>query len=191
MAKIAILYGSVRSGRQGIKAARFIARQLAARKHETTLLDPEEYPLPFLDKMRKEYEPGEAPAMIEKIGRILEEADGFVVVSGEWNHGLPAVLKNMLDHYQSEYSFKPAGIVTYSAGPFGGVRAGTVLRAVLGELGMVTPSTMFAVSKVQDTFDEAGNALEQAYEQRVASFLDEFEWYVTALQNARREGTPF
>ncbi len=190
MARIAVLYGSVREKRQGIKAARFLVKQLERRGHEATLVDPKETPLPLLDKRRFEYE-GEAPGNIGKIGRILEEAEAFVVVSAEYNHSPPPALKNLLDHYGREFYFKPAGIATYSAGGFGGVRAGGHLRVILGELGMATLSTMFAVSKVQEAFDEEGNALEQAYERRVTQFLDELEWYTQALGAARADGEPF
>lgn len=190
MARIAVLYGSVREQRQGIKAARFMVRQLEKRGYNVTLVDPKETPLPLLDKRRFEFE-GEAPGNIEKIGRVLEEADAFVVVSAEYNHSLPPALKNLLDHFGREFYFKPAGIVTYSAGGFGGVRTAVHLRAVLGELGMATLSTMFPVSKVQEAFDEEGNAVERAYEQRVTQFLDELDWYVAALTPAREQGVPF
>lgn len=187
---IAVLYGSVRTARQGIKAARFLVNQLKTRGHEVTLIDPLEYPLPFLDKMYKEYEKGQAPEMIEKVAQILKKADGFMVVTGEYNHGIPPVLKNMLDHYQTEYHYKPAAIACYSAGSFGGVRSAVHMRAVLGELGMVTIPKLFPISAVQDSFDEKGNAIEKAYERRVAKFLDEFEWYVEALKAAKGKGVP-
>jgi NAD(P)H-dependent FMN reductase len=58
-----------------------------------------------------------------RIAEILKAADGFVIVSAEYNHSIPAALKNILDYFQSEYLYKPSAIVTYSAGPFGGVRA--------------------------------------------------------------------
>ncbi len=53
--RIAILYGSVRSDRQGIKAARFIQNKLTKRSHSAQIIDPKELPLQFLDKMCKEY----------------------------------------------------------------------------------------------------------------------------------------
>jgi NAD(P)H-dependent FMN reductase len=184
--KIAVLYGSVRERRQGIKAARFITIKLKERGHDATLIDPLEYPLPFLDRRYKDYGEGEAPLAMRKIAEMLDSADGFVIVSGEYNHGIPPVLKNMLDHYQEEYQRKPASIVSYSSGMFGGVRAMVHLRAVLGELGMaVCPSTL-PVPKVQDSFDEGGKALDEAYERRVKKFLDEFEWYAKALKVARK-----
>jgi len=183
---IAVIYGSVRGERrQGIKAARFMVRNLEARGHAVTLVDPLEYELPFLDLMYKEFEPGKAPEAMQKVGQILKDADGFIIVSAEYNHGEPPALKNLLDHYQSEYLYKPSGIVTYSAGSFGGVRALITLRAVLAELGTPSIPSAFPVPKIGEAFDDDGNALDQAYDQRIGKFLNEFEWYANALKNAR------
>jgi NAD(P)H-dependent FMN reductase len=188
---IAVIYGSVRGERrQGIKAARFVVNQLEARGHDVTLVDPLEYELPLLDRMYKEFEPGEAPDAMQRVGRILKDAEGFIIVSGEYNHAEPAALKNLLDHYQSEYLYKPSGIVTYSAGPFGGVRALITLRAVLAELGTPSIPSAFPISKIGDALDDEGNAVEQAYDRRIGKFLDEFEWYANALRNARQQACP-
>lgn len=99
---IAVLYGSVRHHRQGIHVAQFVAQQTEARQHTVQLIDPVTYPLPFLDKMYKEFAQGEAPENMEKIAQILNKADGFLVVSAEYNHSIPPALKNMLDHFQKE-----------------------------------------------------------------------------------------
>ena len=189
--KIAVLYGSVRTARQGIKGAKFICTQLRKRKHEVTLVDAKEHELPLLDKMYKEYKAGEAPEVLEKLASILNAAEAMIIVSGEYNHGLPPGLKNMLDHFQREFYFKTCGLATYSAGPFGGVRAGIHLRSVMGELGMVTCPTIFAMSKVGVSFDEEGNALDEAYNKRVERFLSGFEWFAEALNEQRKNGLPY
>jgi len=189
--KIAILYGSVRSDRQGIKAAKFIQNRLTERNHHAVIIDPKESPLPFLDKMHKEYPKGKAPEIMEKIHNILDESDGFVIVSGEYNHSIPPALKNMLDHFQPEYFFKPSAIVSYSAGTFGGVRVAVHLRAILAELGTPSIPSLFPVSKIQDAFDADGNALDKAYDGRIVKFLDEFEWYLRAYKKERDCGTPY
>ena len=183
----AVIYGSARRGRQGIKAARFVVRKLQQRDHEVTLIDSAEHEFPFLDLMYKEYEDGKAPAAMEKVAEALRSADGFVVVSAEYNHSIPAALKNLLDHYQSEYLYKPSAIVTYSAGPFGGVRALINLRAILAELGTPSIPSAFPVSQVGSVFDDDGNPLVQAYDERIVRFLDEFEWYANALKNGRSQ----
>jgi len=126
---------------------------------------------------------------MEAVGQILAAADGFVIVSAEYNHSVPAALKNLLDHYQSEYLYKPSAIVTYSAGPFGGVRALINLRAILAELGTPSIPSAFPVSQVQNAFDDDGVPLERAYDDRVVKFLDEFEWYANAMKCARDRET--
>lgn len=184
--KTAVVYGSVRSARQGIKAARFIVNKLEARGHEVVFVDALERQLPLLDRMYKEYDRGEAPETMEWIASVFREADGFIIVSGEYNHSIPPALKNLLDHFQREYHYKPSGIVTYSAGPFAGLRGLANLRAILGELGTPSIPTVFPVSKVQNAFDDDGQAKDEAYDDRVTGFLDEFEWYSRALRAARQ-----
>jgi NAD(P)H-dependent FMN reductase len=180
-----VLYGSERSGRQGIKAARFVVRKLEKRDHAVTLIDSLNYDLPMLDKMYKEYEAGQAPEDMQQVSDTLTAADGFVIVSGEYNHSIPAALKNLLDHFQKEYLYKPSAIVTYSAGPFGGVRGLVNMRGILAELGTPSIPSSFPISQVQNAFDENGLALDEKYDKRIGRFLDEYEWYAKALRNAR------
>ncbi len=186
---IAVIYGSARRDRQGIKAARFVVRKLEERGHDVTLIDSQEYDLPLLDWMYMEYEPGQAPDAMQKIADILDAADGFIVVSAEYNHSIPAALKNLLDHYQGEYLYKPSGIVTYSAGPFGGVRALVNLRGILAELGTPSIPSAFPISHIHNALDTDGNSLDTPYDERVVKFLDEFEWYANALSKARDQGS--
>ena len=183
--KTAVIYGSAREARQGIKVARFMVKKLEERGHDVTLIDSKAQELPLLDLMFKEFEQGTAPEAMESIGRTLNEADGFIVVSAEYNHSISAALKNLLDHYQSEYLYKPSGIVTYSAGPFGGVRALVNLRAILAELGTPSIPSAFPVSQIHNAFSEQGEPLDEAYDKRVEKFLDEFEWYEKAMKIAR------
>jgi NAD(P)H-dependent FMN reductase len=189
--QIAILYGSVREARQGIKAARFVDDQLCRRGHATYLIDAKECRLPLLDRMYKEYPKGEAPEVLEKLAAIFRAVDAFVVVSGEYNHGVPPALKNLLDHFLEEYFWRPSAIVCYSGGPFGGVRAAMQLRMTLAELGMASIPSLFPVPKVQDAFDEEGRAQDPAWERRVQRFLDELEWHARALRAERAKGTPY
>ena len=183
----AVIYGSARRSRQGIKAARFVIQKLQERGHAVTLVDSQEHQLPFLDLMYKEYEAGKAPEAMKTVGEILKTADGFVVVSAEYNHSIPAALKNLLDHFQSEYLYKPSAIVTYSAGPFGGVRALINLRAILAELGTPSIPSAFPISQIRDAFDDDGYPLDRAYDERIVKFLDEFEWYSIAMKQAREQ----
>lgn len=180
-----VLYGSVRSERQGIKAARFVTETCRKRGHEVFLVDPLEFRLPLLDRMYKEYPPGGAPEPLECLAERVRAADAYVIVSGEYNHTVPPALANLLDHFLKEYFYKPSAIVCYSAGSFGGVRAAIALRAMLGELGMSSIPSIFPVPTVQNAFRDDGTPIDEAYHQRIVKFLDELEWYARALKTAR------
>ena len=188
---IAVLVGSVRSDRQGIKAARFVERSLAQRGHRVVVVDPVELRLPLLDRMYKEYPKGEAPAALEMLAATYRSVDAFVVVSGEYNHSIPPALSNLLDYFLEEYFWRPSAIVCYSAGAFGGVRAAMQLRAMLCELGMPSISSLFPIPRIQHAFDAAGEALDASTNTRFVRFASELEWYASALRDARARGVPY
>ena len=189
--KIVVIFGSVRIGRQGIKAARFIVNALKERKHSVILVDPLEYGLPLMNKKYSRYEKGKAPKNLEKLAKLFKSADAFVIVTAEYNHFPPPALVNLLDYFLEEYFFRPSAIVSYSGGGFGGVRAVSHLRDMLAELGMPAISSSFPISKVQDALDENGNPLDEKLNQSVKKFLDELEWYAGALKVARKKGVPY
>ena len=187
---IAVLLGSVRRDRMGIRAAHMVVRELDRRGHQVHLVDPLELQLPLLDRMYKEHPPGEAPEPLERLAALYRTVDGFLVVSGEYNHGIPPALKNLLDPFLEEYFWRPSGIVCYSAGGFGGVRAAMQLRMTLAELGMPSISSLLPIPRIGDTIDEHGNASEITV-RSMNRFLDEFLWHADALAEARKAGTPY
>lgn len=187
---LAIMYGSVRAERQGIKAARFMLKTCQTRGHTATLIDPLLYPIPFLDKMFKEYARGEAPQYLQRVADLIIPADGYIIVSGEYNHTIPPALSNVLDHFLEEYFQKPSAIVCYSAGAFGGVRAAMTLRAMLAELGMSSIPSLFPIPHVQDAFQEDGTPIDQKFHQKAREFFEELEWYAHALKQARAHHCP-
>jgi len=131
MAKIVVIVGSVRSERHGIKVAKWVISKLEDKGHQISLVDPLELDLPLLDKMYKEMEsPSEK---LQKLQKIIKEADGYVPITPEYNHSVSSALKNTLDYFLEEYFFKPSAIISYSMGPFGGVIAGNHLRQILAE----------------------------------------------------------
>ena len=187
-----VMAGSVRSDRQGIKAARFVERSLRARGHAVTLVDPCALKLPLLDRMYKEYDKGTAPEVLEHLAMLYRAADGFVVVSGEYNHSVPPALSNLLDHFLEEYYFRPSAIVCYSTGQFGGVRAAMQLRAMLCELGMPSIPSLLPIPRVAEAVSASGEAQAAHLTARFDRFADEFEWYAGALASARcQHGVPY
>jgi NAD(P)H-dependent FMN reductase len=154
------------------------------------LIDAAEIGLPLLDRMYKEFTPGTAPAPLDELAALYARADGFLIVSGEYNHAAPAALKNLLDTFLEEYFWRPSGIACYSAGQFGGVRAAMQLRMTLAELGMSSVPSLMPIPRIADAIDAEGRAQSAGLDQSLARFLDEFLWYCAALQTERRKGTP-
>lgn len=190
MAKLSVILGSVREGREGIKAAKYVVKKLEERGHEVVLIDPLEYELPMLRNKFVYLKDEEKTPNMKKLQEIFSSSDGFVIVSAEYNHGVPPALKNIVDYFMNEFFFKPSAIVTYSTGPFGGVRVMIQWRAILSELGMPSIPTSLPIPSIQNVFDEEGSPKDPAYNERTKKFFDEFEWYVKALKEAREKGLP-
>ncbi|KAL1407752.1 hypothetical protein Q8F55_007186 [Vanrija albida] len=191
--KILVFYGSYRSDRVGIRLAHYITRSLAARGAAAELVDAKEIGLPILDRMYKEYPAGQAPPKLEVLATKIKAADAFVFVTGEYNWGPQPGLKNLTDHFLEEWFWRPAAIVSYSAGRFSGVRAGTIWHHMLSEMGMVVVSSTIAVGNISQTLDEANNvtgaggaSLERAF----PKFADDLAWWTEASCNQRKKEAP-
>ena len=186
----AIILGSVRRDRIGIRAARHLMAQVEKRGHEAHLIDPLEEQLPLLDRMYKEYPPGEAPRRLEDLAALYRRTDAFIICSAEYNHSIPPALSNILDHFLEEYFWRPSAIACYSPGPFGGVRAAMQLRMMLAELGMPSIPSLLPFPRLTALVDEAGVLLDTNFQGRTDRFLSELEWYAEALQAKRATGVP-
>lgn len=188
---IPVILGTVRSERVGPRVARYLVRKLEERGYRPTLIDPIEYPLPLLDKMYKEYPPGGAPPVLERLAQVIKPADAYLIVSAEYNHSIPPALSNLLDHFLEEYFFKPSAIASYSPGAFGGVRAAMQLRAMLAEMGMSSIPSLLPFPKVHEALDADGRPSSDRTDKSANRFLAELEWYANALKAARAQGVPY
>jgi NAD(P)H-dependent FMN reductase len=193
---IAVLQGSVRSERLGDRVAKWVVAQLEARGHEAVLVDVAALKLPLLDKMWKEIKDGsdrehaDLRNKLRPIAELYERADGFAVVSAEYNHSVPPALVNLLDYFLEEYFYRPSAIVCYSAYQFGGVRAAMQLRALLTEVGMPTIPSLQPVPLAGQALSAEGVALTQELAEKSGKFFDEFEWYMKALRAGRELEDP-
>ena len=190
---ILVFYGSYRRDRQGIRLADYIVRGLAARGDAAELIDARAVGLPMLDRMFKEYAPGEAPEAMAALAAKIRAADGFVFVTGEYNWSFQPGLKNLTDHFLEEWFWRPAAIASYSAGRLGGVRAMIALHPVLSEMGMVVISSTLAVGGIAQAFDaegrpqgEGGAALDAAFPR----FADDLAWWADAAKAQRAKVAP-
>lgn len=131
--RIGIVLGSTRTGRFADRPAQWILER--AQKHEGVvfeLVDLRDYALPFFDEPTSPFrEPSKNPLVL-RWARKVAELDAFVFVNGEYNHSIPASLKNAIDWLYAEWNSKPAAFVSY--GNAGGARAVEQLRLVLVEL---------------------------------------------------------
>lgn len=191
--RILVLYGSYRSDRTGIRLANYVVRGLKDRGNDARLLDAREIGLPMLDRMYKEYAPGEAPQAMEDLAEQIRSADAFVFVAGEYNWGVQPGLKNLTDHFLEEWFWRPAAVVSYSAGRLSGVRANLAWHGTLSEMGMVVIPSTVAVGPILETLDEngapigeVGRALDRAF----ARFAGDLAWWTGAAKHQRARTPP-
>jgi len=191
--RILVFYGSYRSDRMGIRLAQFVVEGFAARGDDVELIDARAIGLPMLDRMYKEYPKGGAPAALEKLADQIRTADGFVFVTGEYNWGMQPGLKNLTDHFLEEWFWRPAAIVSYSAGRLSGAHAATAWHCTLCEMGMVVISSTIAVGPIAQSLSadgkptgEGGKALEHAFPR----FADDLAWWVEAARAQRERKKP-
>lgn len=175
---IPVILGTSRKGRMTAPAARFMVRQIEARQNiATELIDISELPMP-IDDAGEEIKDKE---FSEKMAR----ADALVIVTPEYNHSFPGLLKHVLDSCLKEYIHKAAGIVGVSAGPFGGVRAIQDFLPVIRELGLVNIFWDVNFGNIANVFDASGKLLDDAFVKRADKFLDELIWMAKTLRYGR------
>ncbi|WP_231727408.1 NADPH-dependent FMN reductase [Sphingomonas sp. CCH15-F11] len=191
--KLLTFYGSYRSDRAGIRLARYAVDRFAARGHDSRLVDAQAVGLPMLDRMHKEYAPGTAPPAMAELAGQIRDADGFVFVVGEYNWGVQPGLKNLTDHFLEEWFWRPAAIISYSAGRLAGARAGLVWHGTLSEMGMVVISSTVTVGGITGALDAAGKPMGDggaALEATFPRFADDLEWWANAARSQRAVQAP-
>lgn len=191
--RILVFYGSYRADRMGIRLAGYCVRALQARSVDAELIDAKAVDLPMLDRMYKEYPAGQAPETMAALADKIRGADGFVFVTGEYNWGVQPGLKNLTDHFLEEWFWRPAGVVSYSAGRLAGARAGVAWHGTLSEMGMVVISSAVNVGPIADTLDAQGHPIGKAgksLEKGFARFADDLTWWAEAARLQRARGAP-
>ena len=201
--KFLVFLGTVRDStppqpaRLGARVAQASLECLKSRyeDHDVELIDALDYPLEPVFKPHFSYAKGKAPAKLNELAGKIESADGFIMISPEYNHSMSPALANLLNHFGSSlFSYKPSVILTYSAGQWGGVRAAVGMRAYLSELGCIPVSAMIHVPKAQEVFAEDGAALAGVDQ---ASWFDYFGrafsqiiWWAQAASTHRQKVDP-
>lgn len=180
MSNIIIISSSVRIGRNSDRVALYFKKYIEENKLATAeIADLNAYQFPiFNERLKYQKNPSaETLAFAEKI----KSADGVLIVTPEYNGGYPAALKNVVDLLYDEWFRKPTAIATVSGGGFGGTQVITSLQFSLWKMRAWTVPAMFPVPKVQEAFDEQGNATDKAAtDKRAAVFVNELLWCMEA-----------
>jgi NAD(P)H-dependent FMN reductase len=190
MTRIAIVIGSTRRGRRSELVGEWVARLAEKRDDaEFVVLDLAEWDLPMFDE---ENPPslGKAPTdpRVQRWAAEIDACDGFVFVTPEYNHSMPGVLKNAIDHLYYQWHHKAAGFVSY--GSAGGVRAVEQLRLVLAEVKVATVRSQVFLSLFTDfTISDPAEPGEfhpgEAQEPALEGMLDEVIAWSNALAPVR------
>ena len=153
---------------------------------EYELIDLRDWDLPFYNELDSpNYLDGKFSIDLAiKWGAKIAEADGFIIVTPEYNHGYPAVLKNALDYAYDGWNRKPVSFVSYG-GSAAGARAVEQLRQVVIELQMAPVRTALAIGMRSKPFDEQGKLADESLNKRLEPVLDDLEWWTKVLKAAR------
>ncbi|MFJ5260154.1 NADPH-dependent FMN reductase [Streptomyces sp. NPDC088387] len=149
MLKVGIIVGSTRPNRVGRIVGDWVATVAAGRDDaEFTLVDLLDVDLPLLDEGMPPLAAQYTHQHTKDWAATVADFDAFLIVSGEYNHSIPAALKNALDFVYAEWNNKAAGFVTYGADS--GIRAVEHLRTVLAELQVATVREQVALNSYTD-----------------------------------------
>ena len=173
-----VIWGSSRQGRNGGPVIEWVKRHAAEdQRLEVDFVDLREVKLPFYDEPNspfgmasagQDYTHPEGKAWAERVGK----ADGFILVTPEYNHGPTAVLKNALDWVGKEWLDKPVGFVSYGSAA-GGARAVEQLRSITIELGLVQVANAIAFVFYKQAFEENGEPKHQGTTDSLKKMFDE------------------
>lgn len=174
MKQIVILSSSIRAGRKSHGVALYLKNYMAENSlADVEILDLKAYSFPLFEATLKT-QSNPALNLIEFASKI-KKAQGIIIVTPEYNGGIPASLKNAIDVLYDEWHGKPISIATVSSGAFGGAQVLVSLQFSLWKIGAWTVTNMFPVPNVSETFDEKGNVLDKAKTNKLTeAFIKEF-----------------
>jgi NAD(P)H-dependent FMN reductase len=183
MTKIAIILGSTRPNRNGEQVADWVAKQASSRNASYDLVDLRDHPLPILDEpvppSMGQYQNDHTKAWAE----VVDQYDGFVFVTPEYNHSTSAALKNAIDYLYVEWNNKACGFVGY--GSLGGARAIEHLRAIASELQMAHVRQQVSLSLDEDFENYTDFKPGPQHEEAIRILFDQLEDWAGALRTLR------
>jgi chromate reductase len=132
----------------------------------------------------------ELPPEVAALKQVIVDADCYVVVSPEYNHSIPPALSSLMGHFGGScYSCKPSAIVTYSSGPWAGMRAAMAIQIMCHELGCLPVSKLCGIPSASDILNEDGTPNDQDNRmlKQLPAMLTQLEWMAVAMKRQRDE----
>lgn len=190
MLKVKIIMGSTREGRHGGKVGNYV-HSLATTEAgwDAEYLDLKEINLPmYAEAVSPSFRESidDLPEEVQRWSKKIAEADAYIIVTPEYNHGYPAPLKNAIDWLFKEWNKKPVAFVSYGALLAGG-RAVEQLRQVVVELHMTSARAQVLFPAVWEVFLENGQPKDPATEERVRNMFKELSWWGEVLKVGREK----
>ena len=177
--RIEIISGSPRANSVTRRVALHLHHRLAALgEHEVGLIDMEEWDLPPMQSVFTSVE--NTPAQWRSLSERIFAADGFILVTPEYNGSYSPSLKTLLDHFPKQHH-KIFGIATASPGAMGGMRATQQMLLLVAALFGIASPYLLIVPGVDKKFNAAGDLLDQSFQHSVNNFIAEFLWLVENL----------
>ncbi len=183
--KIGVVVSTTRPTRSGRKIADWFMNQVSNNPDlEFELLDLKEIDLPFLSEPESpssgHYTQEETIAWSKKVN----ELDGFVFITAEYNNGIPAPLKNAIDSVYHEWDRKPVAFVGY--GTYGATRAVEQLVDVAAKVGMMPLSKTFVgIVHPWEALKEDGSVEEKYVQGNIDGMLENLKWWGETLKKSR------
>ncbi len=195
MYTLQVIVGSTRPTRAADPVTRWVMDR--AERHEALrpeLLDLRDWPLPMFSEhfgtIGDFRDPTYSDPIVRSWNAKIREGDAFLIITPEYNHSIPAVLKNAMDSVWVSFAFrnKPIASVSYSGGQTGGARAAEHLNSISVELGAVPMQCSVSMAQVMDAFDADGKPVHPLAEIRLGILLDDLAWWAAATSRARAGG---
>lgn len=172
--EVLIIVGTAREGRKTIQTARLAEETFEQEGYDVVFFDLKKKEVPPLGNRTYVDSEKPVPEDMKDLGNKVESADLVLIVTPEYNHSIPGILKTALDHLYPEYEGKPFCYITDSAGGFGGVRGLSHLHDITLAL-RAHPGPNLPVSRVGEKFDENGDLKDEELGARMKDFVGKAE----------------
>ena len=179
--RIAIISGSPRTASVTRRVALYLQGWLKKNtSHEIDLIEMKDWEVPPVQSVW--VTPDKAPVALQPLAEKIFKADGYILVTPEYNGSYSPAMKNLLDHFPKQLH-KPFGIVTASPGAMGGMRASQQLLLLIPALFGITSPSMLVIPAIDKKFNEDGTLADESFLNAIHTFTTEFLWLAERLTN--------